>query len=139
MNNSKNLSNSLFIIALVAFALVAFKPVANYQEKWEVPAKYNSMENPMAGDEEAIEIGEELYVKHCNSCHGKTGLGDGKKAAELDTDSGDFTTAEFASQTDGALFYKTTSGRGDMPAFEKKIADEEERWMVVTYLRSFAK
>jgi mono/diheme cytochrome c family protein len=138
MKERKILNLSLFLLAFVAFALYAFKPLTNIQEPWEVPAKYKSMENPMAGDDEAMEIGGELYAKHCKSCHGKTGLGDGQKSAELDTPSGDFSIEEFQGQTDGELFYKTTFGRDDMPAFNKKIADEEDRWMVVTYLRSFA-
>ncbi len=136
MKKEKILNVSLFVLAFVAFALFAFKPAVNYQEAWVVPDKYKNMENPVADDEEALEIGGELYDKYCKSCHGKTGLGDGPKAAELDTPSGDFTTEEFKSQTDGELFYKTTFGRDDMPTFEKKISDEEERWMVVTYVKS---
>ena len=138
MKKKQNLNLSLFLIVFVAFAFFAFKPVLNNQEPWEVPEKYKSMENPMAGDDEAIEIGGELFAKHCKSCHGKSGLGDGQKAAELDTDCGDFTMEAFQAQTDGELFYKTTFGRDDMPAFNKKISDDEDRWMVVTYLRSFA-
>jgi mono/diheme cytochrome c family protein len=133
-----NFNMPLFLMVIVAFAFFAFKPVINYQDGWEVPAKYKSMENPVAGDDEAIEIGAELYTKHCKSCHGKTGLGDGQKAAELETACGDFTIEEFQGQTDGELFYKTSFGRDDMPAFNKKIADDEDRWMVVVYLRSFA-
>jgi len=136
MKKRKIFNVSLLSLAFVAMALFAFKPVVNYQEAWVVPEKYKSMENPVADDEEAVEIGGELYDKHCKSCHGKTGLGDGPKAAELDTPSGDFTTEEFQAQTDGELFYKTTFGRDDMPTFEKKISDEEERWMVITYLRT---
>jgi mono/diheme cytochrome c family protein len=136
MKKRKILNVSPLFILFVAFALFAFRPLVIDQESWVVPEKYNKMENPMAGDDEAMEIGEELYMKHCKSCHGKTGLGDGPKAAELDTPSGDFTTPEFHEQTDGALFYKVTFGRDDMPTFEKKISDDEDRWMVVTFIRS---
>ncbi len=138
MKKKQNLSLSLFMIVFVAFAFFAFKPMINYQEEWEVPAKYKSMENPAAGDDEAIEIGAELYAKHCKSCHGKTGLGDGSKSAELDTDCGDFSMEEFQQQTDGELFYKTSFGRDDMPAFNKKVADDEDRWSIVSYLRTLA-
>ena len=138
MKKGNLINKMMLLLALTAFALFAFKPVATIQDAWEVPAKYKSMENPVAGDDEAMEIGEELYDKHCKSCHGKEGLGDGPKSAELDTPCGDFTTPEFQAQTDGELFYKTTVGRDDMPSFEKKIADEEERWMVIVYLRSLA-
>ncbi len=136
MKERKILNASLLLMVFAAFALFAFRPVVNYQEGWEVPEKYQKMENPVVDDDEALEIGGELYDKHCKSCHGKTGLGDGPKSDELDTACGDFTTEEFHEQSDGALFYKTTFGRDDMPAFDKKISDEEERWMVVTYVRS---
>ena len=126
------------LVALFSFALFAFSTVSNQQEPWEVPAKYKNMPNPSADDDEAMEIGEELYSQHCKSCHGKTGLGDGSKAAQLETACNDFSAGEFQGQTDGEIFYKTTFGRGDMPAFEKKIPADEDRWMIVVYLRSFA-
>lgn len=138
MKDRKIIYKTIFSILFVAFFMLALKPNAQEQEKWDVPEKYVKMENPVAEDEEAVEIGGELYAKHCKSCHGKTGLGDGPKSAELDTPSGDFTTEEFQSQTDGALFYKTTIGRDDMPSFEKKLADDEDRWSVVNYIRTLA-
>ena len=137
MKTSKVIKSFLFLLAFVSLALFAFKPMISLQEEWEVPAKYKNMENPVAGDEEAMDIGKELYAQHCKSCHGKTGLGDGSKSAELDTDCGDFSMAEFQEQADGELFYKTSFGRDDMPAFNKKISDDEDRWMIITYLRSF--
>jgi len=51
-------------------------------------------------------------------------------------DLGDFSAEEFQEQTDGTLFYKMTNGRDDMPNFEKKIVDEEDRWLIVNYLRT---
>ena len=54
----------------------------------------------------------------------------------LEGDLGDFSSEEFQAQSDGALYYKTVVGRDDMPAYDKKIPDEEERWFVVNYMRS---
>ena len=107
-------------------------------EEWVVPENFKNMKNPIAADEESLEIGGEIYAKHCKSCHGKTGEGDGTKAEELDDFPGDFTEEEFASQTDGSLFYKTKEGRDDMPGFSKKIPDDEDIWHVVNYMRDFA-
>ena len=128
--------NLVPLLLIAVLALFAFT-TTYFQSKWEVPAKYQAMENPVAGDDEAMEIGEELYTKHCKSCHGKEGLGDGPKSAELETACGDFTTGEFQNQSDGAIYYKTTFGRDDMPSFEKKLGDDDERWMIVSYMRSF--
>ena len=85
-----------------------------------------------------IAIGKSLYSKHCKSCHGKEGYGDGPKAEEQDGDLGDFSTSEFQAQSDGALFYKTTIGRNDMPEYVKKMPEDEDRWLVVNYMRTLA-
>lgn len=127
---------SLLIGSLIAFVLIFSAFIPLFQENWEVPEKYQKMENPIDVDDESMEIGAELYNKHCKSCHGKTGLGDGTKAAELETACGDFTTAEFQAESDGSLFYKTTFGRDDMPSFEKKLSDDDDRWMVILYIRT---
>jgi mono/diheme cytochrome c family protein len=95
------------------------------------------MQNPTdADDDENLEIGEELFMKHCKSCHGKEGLGDGPKANEQEGELGDFSSEEFQAQSDGALFYKTTFGRDDMPNYEKKMPDDEDRWLIVNFIRA---
>ena len=53
-------------------------------------------------------------------------------------DLGDFSSEELQAQTDGTLFYKITTGREDMPSFEKKITDEEDRWLIVNYVRQLS-
>jgi mono/diheme cytochrome c family protein len=130
----KRLNSFLSFVAIAALTLtiVAFTIP---QEKWEVPAKYKSMENEYAGEDEDG-IGEELYAQHCKSCHGKEGFGDGTKAKELDTEMRELSSEEVQGQTDGELYYKAILGRDEMPNFEKKIRDDEDRWMVINYLRS---
>ena len=109
------------------------------QDPWEAPAKYQKMKNPYLDDADAGKIGRILYSKHCKSCHGTKGLGDGTKAEDIDTPIGDFTDPAFSSQSDGSLYYKTFFGRDDMPGFNKKITDEEEKWLLVNYVRSLGK
>lgn len=106
---------------------------------WVVPDKYKKMKNPVKSDAESISAGKALYAKHCKSCHGSKGLGDGTKAAQLKTKCGDFSTADFQSQSDGSLLYKINEGRDDMPSFKKKIPDEEDVWSIVNYIRTLKK
>lgn len=106
---------------------------------WPVPDKNAKMANPVKAGDESLKTGKEIWAKHCQSCHGKAGKGDGSKAAQLKTLPGDFTKADFHKQTDGAIFYKISEGRDDMPAFKKKIPDQDEIWAVVTYMRTFKK
>lgn len=108
------------------------------QDPWEVPAKYKTMKNPVAADAESVQMGSMLYKKNCASCHGKVGLGDGVKARTLKTHPGDFSGAVYQGQTDGEHFYKTKFGRGEMPAYDKKIPDEDI-WHMVNYMRTFKK
>ena len=117
------------------FTFISFSFTSVMQDKWVVPAKYVSMKNPVPADQD-LSTGKSLYEKHCKSCHGKEGYGDGTKAEGLKGDLGDFSTEEFQKQTDGELFYKTTFGRDDMPEYSKKIPDDEDRWLVVNYMRS---
>jgi mono/diheme cytochrome c family protein len=126
-----NLIIAVTTVAIVGMIGQSFTSVQD--DPWVVPDKFVEMENPIDGQ---LGLGKDMYNLHCKSCHGKEGLGDGSKAAQLDTPCGDFTTAEFAEQSDGALFYKTLMGRGDMPEFEKKMS-HNEIWAVVNYIRTF--
>ena len=129
------MKNKLILLTIGFLALTFFAFTSSYQETWEVPDKYVNMKNPTDASVDK-NIGKALYTKHCQSCHGKEGYGDGNKAAGLSGDLGDFSSADFQSQTDGTLFYKTTFGRDDMPAFDKKLPDDEDRWLIVNYMRT---
>lgn len=130
----RKVSAILAMTVIVAF-LYSFT-LTSAGDPWIVPDKYLKMKNPVPGDAASIKAGKVLYDKHCASCHGKTGKGDGTKAATLDTEPGDFTSKTFKSQVDGALFYKTQVGREEMPSFKTKIPDEEDIWHVVNYMKS---
>ena len=114
----------------------------NFQQDpkpWSVPEKNAKTPNPVKSDAESLKTGKEIWAKHCQSCHGKTGMGDGPKAAKLKTEPGDFSKATTQAQTDGSLFYKTSQGRDDMPSFKKKIPDADEIWAVINYVRTMKK
>lgn len=121
------------LVSLLTFVFLSFNGFI--QDEWMVPEKYEKMKNP-TDPEEDLDIGKNLYSKHCKSCHGKKGYGDGPKADEVDGELGDFSTAEFQAQSDGAVFYKSYIGRDDMPNYEKKIPDEEDVWLLVNYVRT---
>ena len=125
----------LYIIA----AMLIFVNLASIadQEEWNVPPAAAKMKNPTdPNDADNKMVGKNLFMQHCKSCHGKEGKGDGPKAAELDTPTGDFSTAKFQGQSDGSLFFKTKEGRDEMPGFGKKIPNDEDIWLIVNYLRT---
>ncbi len=65
----KNLKNTL-LIGIMSLALLSFSGIL--QDEWVVPDKYQKMKNPTDPNEDQ-DIGKQLYSKHCQSCHGKTG------------------------------------------------------------------
>ena len=105
---------------------------------WVVSANFKTMKNPIATSDASIKAGQVLYAKTCAACHGKTGLGDGPKAKSLKTAPSNYTKAESQNQTDGEHFYKTKTGRGDMPKYEGKLSDDDI-WNIVNYVRTFKK
>ncbi len=126
------------IIVLSGWMSMSF---INYQKDdkpkpWKVSDADKSKKNPIKADKESIAAGKVLFTKHCKSCHGAGGLGDGPKSKELDTPCGDFVTKEFKAQSDGEIFYKTKEGRDDMPTFKKKIPEDEDIWAVINYVRT---
>lgn len=137
----KKTTKTLFTVTAflsLSILLLSMVNIKTQQEQWEVPAEFKTMKNPVANTEESISTGKLLYKKHCASCHGNAGLGDGVKARQLETHPGDFSKDTFQSQTDGEHFYKTKTGRGEMPAYENKVPDEDI-WHIVNYMRTFKK
>ena len=129
MKTMKLLFSGAAVLFLSASLVAQPKP-------WTVPANFKSMANPVAKGEASNKAGKTLYDKNCASCHGKAGLGDGVKARALKTFPGDFSKADFQNQTDGEHFYKTKTGRSEMPKYEGKIADNDI-WNMVNYMRTF--
>lgn len=136
LRNTKLISGILLILVTIPLFLSMKSRQAGQQEPWIVPEEFKNMKNPVMADDSSMKAGKFLYDKHCASCHGKTGLGDGIMAGNLETFPGDFSESTYQSQTDGEHFYKTKFGRGDMPKYENKIPDVDI-WHMVNYMRSF--
>jgi mono/diheme cytochrome c family protein len=137
LNLKTIVAGSLFFV--FALSLMSLSENANPPQKpWPVDAKFKAMKNPVKADAASIAAGKELWNKNCASCHGKTGLGDGVKARTLEDFPGDFTKAAFQAGADGELFARTKQGRGEMPKYDGKIADEDI-WSLVNFMRSMKK
>jgi len=135
MKKKLTLLASVLTVSALGFAFT----IIQQPKPWAVPDKDAKIANPVKSNAESISAGKALWSLHCSSCHGKKGLGDGTKAAQLKTTPQDMTLASFQSQTDGALYYKISEGRDDMPSFKKKIPDAEDIWNLVNFVRTFKK
>lgn len=129
MKTKFSIITALLLACTVLYSFGQAKP-------WAVPDKNAKMANPVKSSDESIKTGKAVWSKHCQSCHGKLGKGDGTKAATLETEVGDLTLEDSQKQSDGSMFFKVAEGRDEMPSFKKKIPDEEEIWSVINYVRT---
>ena len=132
-------SRILQVGAVVAVAVVCASFTLLQTKPWTVPNKAAKIANAVKTSAASVSEGKALWSQHCSSCHGKAGLGDGSKAAQLKTTPPDFTKASFQGQSDGSLFYKVSEGRDDMPSFKKKLPEAEDIWNLVNFMRTLKK
>ena len=89
------------------------------------------MENPLAGNDEAIEEGEEVFQRRCAMCHGADLAG---KIGPSLVDSA-FLGGE-SDGSDGGYFTTIKDGTGaGMPPFGNQLGDELI-WSIVSYIRA---
>src|SRR2546430_3349718 len=146
MSSQTNLVKCLRISALMVFILALtfacsigrIAAADSMAEKWLSPAPSAAKKNPIASTQASIAQGQKTYSKTCMMCHGKTGDADGPAVIELNIHPAKLSDPELATQSDGALFWKITTGRKPMPAYGKRLS-ETDRWNLVNYIRTLPK
>ncbi len=102
--------------------------------------------------EEFVEAGRGIYLRRCSFCHGLLGDGEGPAAKYLDPRPRDFTLGTFKFRTthsgelptDEDLFRTVSRGLVGtaMQSFDRDLIknglSEEERWQVISYIKTFA-
>lgn len=106
------------------------------------PESYAKLTNPLAGNSEALASGKTIFETQCASCHGLQGHGDGLAAASLNPKPANLADQKMLnSLSDGYLFWRVSEGgmmapfNSTMPAW-KATMSEEQRWQVISYLRT---
>jgi len=125
---------------LAAFALLLGAATAadSTSEKWTAPAAEAGKKNPIAASQSSIAAGQKLYTKRCASCHGTSGNGDGPNAVDLGIHPAKHSDPRMREESDGALFWKITTGKKPMPNYGRRLS-ETDRWNLVNYIRTLAK
>ena len=101
-------------------------------------AEAAKLKNPVASNPESIEAGRKLYRRHCASCHGATGKGDGGQALSGGEPSDLTDDAWDTGSTDGEIFVVIRDGlSADMLGYKDKLKDAE-MWQVVVFVRTLA-
>ena len=107
-------------------------------QKWDAPARAARKKNPITADASSVSIGKTVYVAQCLSCHGPAGKGDGPASRDINPKPHDISDPKIMEQSDGALFWKISTGKSPMPTFEKLIS-ENDRWNVINYVRTLTR
>lgn len=126
------------IVSIVGLLLI-FNVVlwaADAQGPWVAPAHAARRRNPIPANNASIEAGKVVFSQICIVCHGPQGKGDGQSAASCQPQRpADFTNPAVWDQTDGAIYWKVSEGRGAMPKFEGALT-KEQRWNVINFIRT---
>lgn len=119
-------SVAAFLAAISAAAVVA-------QE--EVPPPYAGLKNPFKWDDPDVQAsGKNVYKQSCLGCHGVKG----SNLAQFD-----FSKLEYAAGLEGRpdyYFWVLSEGRMSqgMPGYKASLS-EEQRWHLLTYMRSLGR
>lgn len=105
-------------------------------QQWQAPADAAKLANPMKDRQDAVRLGQELYMQKCVDCHGKEGKGNGWMAKMVAKPPTNLASQMVQANSDGELFWKITNGKSPMPAHRVRFADDQ-RWYIVSYLRTF--
>ena len=126
----------LTVLCLVAPELKARRGAA--QPQWVAPAAEAQKQNPVPATDLSLASGQKIFEERCVSCHGKTGEGDGPIADGLGLHPAKFSDPAVQRQSDGALFWKTTTGKKPMPGYGSRLS-ATDRWNAINYLRTLAR
>lgn len=135
----KDRIQTMSVLAFAGCVWTGAAAPAAAQDLWVAPEEEKARKNPVAASAESIQIGQDLYETNCMACHGLAGKGDGPTAKMRSYAVPDMTShAWSAGVTDGEMFWKISTGKMPMKAYENDFT-EEERWHLVNFLRTFSK
>ncbi len=135
--NSAIRASRTMVLALLVVAVAWLSgPSRAAEDKQPFNAEAAKLKNPEPSNAEAIESGKKLYQRHCASCHGRGGKGDGGLALSGGEPSDLTDDVWDTGSTDGEIFAAIRDGlSADMLAYKEKMKDKEI-WQVVIFLRS---
>jgi len=122
-----------FLITSASFLLTA----ATVGNPWKAPPEADRMKDPLTANPKASAMGSKVFQSLCWTCHGLEGRGDGPNAAVLKVKPADLGSALVQEQSNGAIYWKITHGRGEMASYEQ-VLSREDRWALAHYIRSLA-
>jgi len=119
--------------SLLTIILVQFLASSLWGQDWTVPDDRRYRLSTFPFNDETRRAGEKIYSTNCASCHGTPGKGN---FINLVPPPGDPATEKIQHNKDGEIFYKVSTGRGQMPSF-RSVLSSNDIWNVISFLRSF--
>lgn len=102
-----------------------------------VPVEYVNVVNPISADDASLQRAEENYNANCIHCHGEEGRGDGPAGVRQNPKPADYRADYVKELSDGELFYIISNGIEGSAMRSFVFFDEEVRWNLVNYVRTF--
>ena len=125
----------LLILSLSLWGSVAGAQEAGTRKRWDAPALQAQKKNPIIVNEASLQAGRKIYFKRCAPCHGNTGNGDGPDAADLGIHPAKLSDPRIRGESDGALFWKISSGKKPMPDYGDRLS-ATDRWNAINFVRT---
>jgi glucose/arabinose dehydrogenase len=127
LEDNLNFRYRSYLLVAALCATPAFSP-AQDAHFHNAPTSTAHQQNPLAGQPSAVAAGAKLYAANCAGCHGAAGQGSGNIPA--------LSQGPTQSAPDGEVFWFITTGSvaNGMPSWGS--LPEEQRWQIVSYLRS---
>lgn len=129
---SNKMTMKYILTILLLFLLF---PSLSWGQDWVVPEERKGRLSTFPFTDETRKSGDKLYTANCMSCHGTPGKGNYLKLVPVP---GDPATEKIQRNSDGEIFYKVTTGKGQMPSF-RNVLTGDEIWNLVSFLRTFNK
>lgn len=128
------------VASMLAFFALLPLLVAGGQELHPVtPHRHpeaQKLKNPVPSDAASIEEGRKLYLRHCASCHGPSGKGDGSMALAGGTPANLTDESWDHGSSDGEIYVVIRDGTtSDMEPYKDRLT-EKQMWQLVNYIRS---
>jgi hypothetical protein len=119
--------------SLLTIVLLHVLTTGLFCQEWVVPGDRSGRLSTFPFNDDTRKAGEKIYNVNCLSCHGTPGKAN---YINLVPPPGDPATEKIQKNRDGDIFYKVSTGRGQMPSFRSVLATNDI-WNVISYLRSF--
>ena len=127
----------ILFLWVLFFTLAKTQHVFAQPSAWKAPAFVDTIRNPVPFSGPEMEDAKKIYNTTCWTCHGMDGKGTGPASVAITPKPADHTSQAVQSESDGALFWKISVGKGNMQPY-RTLLTVKQRWALVNFIRTFS-